>query len=141
MTNSTGSTGSTGGTDRAEHIGGTTVLFCAAEGPLLRGTQDALDLIGAASGAGAAWAAVPAGRLHEDFFRLRTGVAGEVAQKFAQYGVGLAVVGDIGTHTAASDALRDLVREGNRGNALWFVTDPDELRARLSPAAGDRARS
>ncbi|PJE97435.1 DUF4180 domain-containing protein [Streptomyces carminius] len=140
MTDGTDTTGGTAGTDRAEHIGGTTVLFCAAEGPLIRGTQDALDVIGAASGAGAAWAAVPAGRLHEDFFRLRTGVAGEVTQKFAQYGVGLAVVGDIGAHTATGTALRDLVREGNRGSALWFVADPDELRARLSPATGDRAR-
>ncbi|GAB3952260.1 DUF4180 domain-containing protein [Streptomyces sparsus] len=124
-------------TDRVERMGNVTVLLCAADGPLIRGTQDALDVLGAAFGADASWAAVPVSRFHEDFFRLRTGAAGEVTQKFAQYRVGLAVVGDIDAHTAASAALRDLVREGNRGGGLWCVSDPEELRARLT--AGPRA--
>ncbi|MDK1472977.1 DUF4180 domain-containing protein [Streptomyces sp. 549] len=118
--------------DRIEHMGEVAVLVCADEGPSIRGVQEALDVVGTAFGGGAVWAAVPAGRLHEDFFQLRTGVAGEVTQKFVQYGVGLAVVGDISAHTAASAALRDLVREGNRGGGLWCVADLDELRARLA---------
>ncbi|MGW1882853.1 DUF4180 domain-containing protein [Streptomyces sp. NPDC001970] len=118
-------------TDGVEEMNGVPVLLCSSEGPALRDGRGALDVIGAALGLGASWAAVPFGRLDEDSFRLRTGVAGEFAQKFAQYGVGLAVVGDIAAYTAAGDALRDLVREGNRGRGFWFVRDLDELRDRL----------
>jgi len=46
----------------------------------------------------------------------------------------VAVVGDIAAHVEAGDALRDFVRESNRGTQLWFVPDVDALRARLSPA-------
>jgi hypothetical protein len=42
----------------------------------------------------------------------------------------------ISEHVAASPALRDLVRESNQGNQIWFVADLDALDARL----GDRDR-
>lgn len=106
------------------------VHVCAADGPLLRDDRDALDLIGEAWGRGATWVAVPVERLHEDFFSLRTGVAGEIAQKFVNYRLGLAIVGDISRFTETGSALSAWVRESNRGNHLWFVRDLDELAAR-----------
>jgi hypothetical protein len=54
-----------------------------------------------------------------------------VTQKFVDYQMGLAVVGDISVRTAASASLADWVRESNRGKNLWFVDDLDELRRRL----------
>ncbi|TMR07208.1 DUF4180 domain-containing protein [Nonomuraea turkmeniaca] len=108
------------------------IHVCEPDGPLLRDERDALDLIGAAWGHGAAWVAVPAGRLHEDFFSLRTGVAGEIAQKFVNCRIGLAIVGDISRFTAASEALRAWVLESNRGDHIWFVHDLEELAARRS---------
>ncbi|MBF8193911.1 DUF4180 domain-containing protein [Nonomuraea sp. K274] len=108
------------------------VHVCEPHGEPLRETRDALDLIGEAWGRGATWVAVPAERLHDDFFTLRTGVAGEIAQKFVNYGVGLAIVGDVSRHTAASSALRDWVYEVNRGDHIWFVSDLAELTARRS---------
>ncbi|MFC0863635.1 DUF4180 domain-containing protein [Sphaerimonospora cavernae] len=121
-------------TDTLQQINGTPVFVCAADGEPLRGERDAVDLIGNASYQGAAWVAVPAGRFPDDFFRLRTRVAGEIAQKFVNYRMGLAVVGDISRHTAASTALRDFVYESNRGTQLWFVPDMDALHDRLGPA-------
>lgn len=103
-----------------------------ADGPPLRGIADVLDLIGAAWGDGVAWVGVPADRLPGDFFTLSTGVAGEIAQKFTNYRIGLAVVGDVSRHTAASNALRAWVSEANRGEHVWFVRDEAELAARLS---------
>ncbi|MFC4120918.1 DUF4180 domain-containing protein [Nonomuraea zeae] len=111
------------------------VLVCEPDGPRLRQERDALDLIGAAFGRGARWVAVPAERLHDDFFVLRTGVAGEMVQKFAQYRLGMAIVGDISRFTDASSALRAWVVESNRGGQLWFVRDLEELAERRS--AGD----
>ncbi|WP_415950741.1 DUF4180 domain-containing protein [Streptomyces sp. KLOTTS4A1] len=107
------------------------VLILPPEGDPVAREQDALDLIGEAGYRGAHWAAVPAERFAPDFLVLRTRLAGDVIQKFVQYGVKLAVVGDITAHVAASTALRDFVRECNRGTQTWFVTDLAELEDRL----------
>jgi hypothetical protein len=109
---------------------GVPVLVCGGEGAPIAGAQDALDLIGAAFSR-ADVVAVPAGRFDESFFRLRTGLAGEIMQKFVNYRMRLAVVGDISAQVAASTALRDLVTESNRGNQIWFVADLDELDTHL----------
>ena len=53
-------------------------------------------------------------------------------QKFVNYGVAVAFVGDVSEAIAASTALRDFVRESNRGRHVWFVTDMVELEVRLS---------
>ena len=71
------------------------------------------------------------GGLDPAFFTLSSGVAGEFVQKFVQYGQRLAVVGDISELVSQSDALRDFVGECNRGRAVWFVADADELVRRL----------
>jgi hypothetical protein len=109
---------------------GVPVLVCDEDGALIAGTQDVLDVIGAAFSR-ADVVAVPVSRLDDRFFTLRTGLAGEVLQKFTNYGMRLAVVGDISAKVAASPALRDLVLESNRGQQVWFVADLDELDSRL----------
>ncbi|MEV7357216.1 MULTISPECIES: DUF4180 domain-containing protein [unclassified Kitasatospora] len=111
---------------------GTTVLRLPAEGAPIREEQDAMDVIGDAFGRGASWVVVPVARLHPDFFTLRTRVAGGIVQKFVNYRVGLVVLGDIADHVAASDPLRDFVRESNRGRQLWFLADETELAARFT---------
>ncbi|MEV1009097.1 DUF4180 domain-containing protein [Streptomyces sp. NPDC049881] len=118
--------------DRVGTIAGVEVLFCAADGAPVRDERDGTDLLGDAFGRGATWVVLPVARLTDDFFRLRTRVAGGIVQKFAQYGVGLAVVGDISGQVAASSALADFVRESNRGRQLWFVADEAELTARFT---------
>ncbi|GAA1897492.1 DUF4180 domain-containing protein [Streptomyces sodiiphilus] len=112
-------------------VHGVPVLMCAAEGDLIRGERDALDLIGDAGYQGARWVVVPVERFGEGFFRLRTRVAGDIVQKFANYRLGLVVLGDISARTAASPALRDFVRESNRGHRTWFLSRPEELHERL----------
>lgn len=130
------STENAGGTGSAEPtlltLHGFPVFLLAAEGEPIRGEQDALDVIGNAGYQGARWAAVPAARFDTAFFELRTRRAGDIIQKFVQYGLGLAVLGDISRHTADSKALTDFVRECNRGRQTWFLADIDELDARLS---------
>lgn len=115
-------------------IDGVRVLELAAEGKKLRTARDATDAMSEifSQGAlGAQWLAIPVARLDDDFFRLRTRVAGEIVQKFVQYGMRVAFVGDISQHVAASDAFRDFVREANRGKDFWFVATFDDLDHRL----------
>lgn len=108
------------------------VLVCSPDGEVICAEADALDLIGNASYQGAQWVVLPAERLGDDFFRLSTRVAGDMVQKFAQYRVCLAVVGDISRYAEASTSLRDFVRECNRGRQTWFLPDIDAFRARLA---------
>ncbi|HYN92259.1 MAG TPA: DUF4180 domain-containing protein [Pilimelia sp.] len=117
-------------------MGDTAVLVCAEEGGPLRGEADAVELLGHAYGHGADVVAVPVRRLGEDFFRLRSGVAGAILQKFANYRLRLVVVGDVSGYVAASTALRDFVLEANRGGQVWFVADLAELPERLGRGAG-----
>ncbi|WP_433345324.1 DUF4180 domain-containing protein [Microtetraspora malaysiensis] len=121
-------------TDTLRDFDGTAVLMCAANGDPLREERDAIDVIGEAMYLGVAWVAVPVERLHDDFFRLRTRVAGDFLQKFVNYRLGVAVVGDVSPYTEASTALRDFVRESNRGTHVWFVPDTEALRLRLTRA-------
>ncbi|NUT92930.1 MAG: DUF4180 domain-containing protein [Saccharothrix sp.] len=113
---------------------GVQVLECDPDGPPIATVEDALDLVGWAF-LGAQVAAVPAGRFDERFFTLGTRFAGEVMQKFVNYRLRLAVVGDISTHLAASSALRALVAESNRSDHVWFVPNMEALDDRLRAGA------
>ena len=116
--------------DEIAVIDGVAVLRCAADGPLLDGEQAALDLVGDALGR-AELLVVPVARVAPAFFALASGVAGAVVQKFVNYRLRLAIVGDVDEYVAGSTALRDFVRECNRGTQTWFVADETELAARL----------
>ncbi|MEV4557612.1 DUF4180 domain-containing protein [Kitasatospora sp. NPDC049285] len=114
-----------------QELAGVPVLVCPVAGEPVAGEREALDLLGEAGYLGAHWVVLPVERLGEEFFRLRSGVAGAIVQKFAQYRMRLAVVGDIAAHVERSTALRDFVRESNRGSQLWFAADLAELSTRL----------
>lgn len=116
---------------RSYELHGVCVFECAAEGPPLRSDRDAVDLMSQAREHGARFIVIPAERLSDDFFRLKTRLAGEIIQRFVMYRVRVAIVGGIAQHLAESDSLRDFVREANRGNQCWFVADLDGLSKRL----------
>ena len=108
------------------------MLECAASRVIAARSEDAIALIGAAAEQGAGLVALSVAALPEDFFRLRTGLAGQFLQKFVTYGVRVAILGDFEEWTAASVPLRDFIRESNRGSSVWFLRDQEELRARLT---------
>ncbi|GHD49664.1 DUF4180 domain-containing protein [Mycetocola manganoxydans] len=114
---------------------GTRVLLLDGDGPLIARPDQANDLIGDAWGHEATVVAIPASRLDAGFFRLSSGLAGEVAQKLVNYRITLAILGDIAAHVEASGALRDFVWESNRGDHVWFLADRAELEARLERRA------
>jgi hypothetical protein len=76
-----------------------------------------------------------AGLLGDDFFRLKTGVAGEIIQKFVTYGLRLAILGDISRYLTESSALWDFVYESNKGTHVWFVASHEELAEKLGRSA------
>lgn len=102
-----------------------------ADGATIGDEADALDVIGDAFGAAAQVVSIPVARLHPEFFRLESGIAGAVVQKFVNYRLRLVVVGDPALHGPTSGPVEDWMREANRGRELWFVPDDAELQRRL----------
>jgi hypothetical protein len=113
-------------------LSGVRVLEVLASGPPLRNGTDAVDLMSAASEYRATFIVIPVERLGDDFFDLRTCIAGEMAQKFVMYGRRVAIIGDISRRIAASKSLAAFVIESNRGHDLWFVNNLQELVDRLA---------
>jgi hypothetical protein len=111
---------------------GMPVHVCGTAGPRLDGERAATDIVGDMLGSGAQLAVVPVSRLGDGFLTLSTRIAGGVIQKFVNYGLRVAFVGDVSAAVAASDALRDFIRESNRGRHIWFVADLAELEAKLA---------
>jgi hypothetical protein len=118
--------------DHIYETGPVRILECAADGPSLKTERDAVDLISAAASANAGWTVVPASRLDAEFFSLRTGLAGAFLQKFVTYGKRIAILGDIPSEFSESRALRDFIRECNRGTQIWFFQSREELLDRLA---------
>ena len=116
--------------DKIYEIHGIRVLEYVGDRHSIGSVQQAMDLIAEANHQHAALVMVPVESLDEDFFQLRTGLAGEILQKFVTYGSRLAIVGDISPYLQESRAFRDLVREANRGTQCWFVQTSEEIRLR-----------
>jgi hypothetical protein len=70
--------------------------------------------------------------ISEEFFRLSSGIAGEVLQKFINYRTKLAIVGDFSKYT--SKPLCDFIYECNKGNDIFFVETLDQAVEKLSLA-------
>ena len=65
-----------------------------------------------------------------DFFDLKTGLAGEILQKFSTYQVHLAIVGNFDKYSSKS--LRDFIYESNKYGRINFVESVTEAMAKLS---------
>ncbi|MFY9171960.1 MAG: DUF4180 domain-containing protein [Petrimonas mucosa] len=73
--------------------------------------------------------------LHEknitpDFFDLKSGIAGEILQKFSNYRVRLAIVGDFTKY--GSRSLKDFIVESNKRRDINFVSTSAEAIKILS---------
>lgn len=62
--------------------------------------------------------------IHDSFFDLKTGFAGEVLQKVSNYRKRLILLGDFSR--VESRSLRDFIYECNRGGQVLFVTSLEQ---------------
>ena len=113
---------------------GVRVLELLADESKLQTYNDAVELIGKSFENRATLIVIPVECLDDEFFQLKTRIAGELIQKFVQYRLRLAIVGDISGFLAESSALRAFVTESNRGNDVWFLASRAELSRRLEQA-------
>lgn len=98
---------------------GTEVAVIESDELLITDIQSALDLIMTVKyETGCTNIAVNKEAVTEEFFVLSTCLAGEVLQKFVNYGIRFAVYGDFTNYT--SKPLKDFMYESNRGNDIYF---------------------
>jgi len=93
---------------------------------LVNNTQDALDLMATINHLYECnKLIVNQASITEAFFDLKTGIAGEILQKFTNYNVKIAIIGDFDIYISKS--LRDFIFESNKGRQVFFL--PDEKAA------------
>jgi hypothetical protein len=98
--------------------------------PLLRSTDDVIDLIGSCFEHGTHSVLLYAENLTERFFDLSSGEAGAILQKFRNYHIKAAVVlPEGGVHQ--SDRFREMAAEESKGNDLRVFQDRDSAEAWL----------
>jgi len=98
----------------------------------IRTPQDALDrMVTAQYDRGCDTLIVYRESLPEAFFDLKTGLAGEILQKFSNYRMRLAIVGDCDGYPGG--ALRAFIRECNRGDRVFWADSLEDALRKFAP--------
>lgn len=92
-------------------------------------TGDILDIMADARYNGSGSLIIHASSLPEGFFDLKTKIAGEILQKFSNYRMELAIIGDF--LKPSSKSLADFIRESNRMGTVMFVDSLDQALERM----------
>ena len=87
-------------------------------------TQDALDLVALCGENDTSRMMLHREALSDDFFKLKTGVAGEIFQKFINYSIQTAVI--IPETSSLGSSFRELISEANRGGHYRFFPTREE---------------
>jgi alpha/beta hydrolase len=87
---------------------------------VLQTVEDAVDLIGNMSYQGFDKLIIHEENMIPDFFELKNKIAGNILQKFSQYSMPLAIIGDFEKYESKS--LNDFIFESNKGSQINFVT-------------------
>lgn len=110
---------------------GQTVAVIDSDQPVLTDTATALDLILSVTHEKQTdRVAIRKEAVTEEFFILSSGLAGEILQKFVNYGIKAAIYGDYSRYT--SRPLRDFIYESNQGKTIAFVSTQDEAVEKLA---------
>lgn len=109
----------------------TRIAVVSSDEVLITDTQSALDLMMTVKyETGCRNIAVNKEAITGDFFILSTCLAGEILQKFINYGVRFAVYGDFSGYT--SKPLKDFMYESNLGKDIYFQPDVSSAVDKLS---------
>lgn len=109
---------------------GAKILNVTSEEIVINKVQDALDLMADGYYSNVQRIIVKEENLAPEFFDLSTRIAGEILQKFSNYNVMLAVVGDFKKYK--SENLKDFIFESNKAGRIIFVPTVEEAKAKLT---------
>ena len=101
-------------------IDGRKIAEIISDNIVLQTVEDAIDLIGNMSYQGFDKLIIHEENMISDFFELKNKIAGNILQKFSQYSMPLAIIGDFEKYESKS--LNDFIFESNKGSQINFVT-------------------
>ena len=96
----------------------------------INNSQDALDLMANCAYQGATRVIIHDENITPAFFDLKNKLAGDILQKFSNYKVRLAIVGDFSKYPGKS--IRDFIFESNKHGHINFVSSVEEAKERLT---------
>lgn len=97
---------------------------------IINSAEDGLDLLGNIYYQGFDKVIIYEKNITPDFFDLKTRIAGEILQKFSNYRMGLAIVGDFSSYESKS--IRDFIFESNKTKHINFAETIEDALKRLS---------
>ncbi|HBN13076.1 MAG TPA: DUF4180 domain-containing protein [Clostridiales bacterium] len=110
---------------------GVEIAHVTADGVLITDAQTAVDLMMTVKyEAGTKNIILAKELLADKFFILSSGLAGEILQKFVNYGFRIAIYGDYSSYT--SKPLKAFIYESNKGNDVFFTDDVKSAAAKLT---------
>lgn len=111
--------------------GGATAAIVSSNSQVIVDVDSALDLLMSANyEAGTKYIVVDKKLITEDFFILSRGLAGEILQKYINYGGKIAIYGDFSCYT--SKPLKDFIYESNNGKDVFFVATKEEAIRKMT---------
>ncbi|MCE3226077.1 MAG: alpha/beta hydrolase [Bacteroidetes bacterium] len=105
-------------------INNTKIVEVLSETLVISTLEDATDLLGNLYYDGFDKIILYKKNITPEFFDLKTKLAGEILQKFSNYRVRLAIVGDFSN--IQSQSLKDFIFESNKGKQVGFVKSKEE---------------
>ena len=106
-----------------QSTGNITIAELTDENFVISQAQDILDIFGNLMFENCDRLIIREKNLHSDFFDLKTRLAGDILQKFSNYRVKLAIVGDFAKYNSKS--LQDFITESNKSNSVFFTDSVD----------------
>lgn len=91
---------------------------------IINSADDALELMGNMYYQGYDKIIMYQKNITPDFFDLKNGMAGDILQKFSNFRIGLAIIGDF--TIISSKSLKDFIYESNRGKQVNFFPSVNE---------------
>jgi hypothetical protein len=112
------------------NINDTNIAEVISEVNVINKVEDGIDLLGNLYYQGFDRIIIYEKNITPVFFDLKTGIAGEILQKFSNYRVQLAIVGDFSKYNSKS--LNNFIYESNKGRLINFVSTLSEALGVLS---------
>jgi len=105
---------------KTHQINGFKIAELVSDEVLIKTSQDGTDVLGNLYYQDFDRIIIQEKNIISDFFDLKNGLAGEILQKFSNFRVRLAVVGDFNKYSSRS--FNDFMHESNKGKHVVFVS-------------------
>ena len=111
-------------------INGIKIAEIKSDNIIINSAEDGLDLLGNLYYQDFDKIIIQEQNINANFFDLKTGIAGEILQKFSNYRVSLAIVGDFEKYSSKS--LKDFILESNKTKHICFVDNVSNALSKLT---------